>query len=240
MLLDHGADPNLADHTGVAALYAAVEWNTLQWVQSRPAPIWHDRLDGTALVGRLLAHGADPNAVLSSAPPKISLDPGATLNFAKGATPLMRAARTNDVGVMRLLLDWGADPWTTLPDGTTVLMIAAGQGLGPPRGDGPRIRVPTEDGALQAVQLLLDCGMPVNATNDAGNTALHASVSRGDRLVKLLADHGADLQAKNKAGLTALDLALGGGARGRGGRGGAVRESTAALLRQLMDASTPR
>jgi len=39
MLVEHGADPNLADHTGMAALYAAVEWNTLQWVQSRPAPI---------------------------------------------------------------------------------------------------------------------------------------------------------------------------------------------------------
>lgn len=240
MLLEQGADPNIADHTGMAALYAAVEWNTLQWVQSRPAPIWRDRLDGVALIERLLARGADPNARLKSAPPKISLDPGATLNFGKGATPLMRAARTNDVAAMRVLLDRGADARATLPDGTTVLMIAAGQGLGGLRGEGPRIRVPTEDGALQAVQLLLDRGLPVNATNDAGNTALHASVSRGDRVVKLLAERGADLQVKNKAGLTALDVALGaGGGRRGGGRGGVVRESTAALLRQLMGASTP-
>jgi ankyrin len=234
MLLDHGADPNIADYTGMAALYAAVEWNTLQWVQSRPAPIWRDRLDGVALVERLLAHGADPNAMLKSTPPKISLDPGATLNFGKGTTPLMRAARTNDVAAMRVLLEWGADPWTSLPDGTTVLMIAAGQGLGPLRGEGPRIRVPTEEGALQAVQLLLDLGLPINAANAAGNTALHASVGRGDRVVKLLAERGADLQAKNKAGLTALDVALGGGGGRRGGRGGIVRESTAALLRELM------
>ena len=242
MLLDHGADPNIADHTGMAALYAAVEWSTLQWVQSRPAPIWRDRLDGTALVERLLAHGADPDATLKSAPPKISLDPGATLNFARGTTPLMRAARTNDFATMRVLLEWGADPWATLPDQTTVLMLAAGQGLGPPRGDGPRIRVPNEEGALQAVQLLLDAGVPVNATNDAGNTALHAAVSRGDRVVKLLAERGADVQAKNKAGLTALDVALGvsgGGRRGGRGGGGVVRESTAALLRQLMGPSAP-
>src|SRR4029077_9919017 len=151
--------------------------------------------DGVALVERLLAHGADPNATLTSAPPKISLDPGATLNFGKGTTPLMRAARTNDAAAMRVLLEWGADPWATLPDGTTVLMLAAGQGLGALRGDGPRIRVPTEEGALQAVQLLPDLGVPVNAANGAGNTALHASVSRGDRVVKLLAEHGADLQA---------------------------------------------
>jgi ankyrin repeat protein len=237
LLLDHGADPNLADHTGMAALYAAVEWNTLQWVQSRPAPIWRDRLDGVGLVERLLAHGADPNATLRSTPPKISLDPGATLNFGKGATPLMRAARTNDVAAMRVLLEWGADPWATLPDHTTLLMIAAGQGLGALRGEGPRIRVPTEEGALQAVQLFLDLGLPVDAANDAGNTALHASVSRGDRVVKLLAAQGADLNAKNKAGFTALDLALGAGGR-RGGRG-VVRESTAALLRQLMGTQAP-
>jgi ankyrin repeat protein len=228
MLVEHGADPNLADHTGMAALYAAVEWNTLQWVQSRPAPIWRDKLDGTGLVKALIAHGADPNARLKSAPPKISLDPGATLNLGAGATPLMRAAKTNDVAVMRLLLGAGADPNATLPDGTTVLMIAAGQGLGPPRGDGPRIRVPTEAGAVDAVTLLLDRGVPINTANKAGNTALHGSVSRGDAVVKLLLDRGATI-VKNNAGFTPLDLAMGAG--GRGGRAGVVRESAAALLR---------
>jgi ankyrin repeat protein len=230
MLVQHGADPNIADYTGMAALYSAVEWNTLQWVQSRPAPIWRDKLDGAALVKELLAHGANPNATLNTAPPKISLDPGATLNFGKGATPLMRAARTNDIAVMRLLLDAGADANTTLPDGTTLLMIAAGQGLGAPRGDGPRIRVPTEQGAVETVTMLLERGAPVNAVNNAGNTALHGAVSRGDAVVKLLLARGATL-VKNKAGFTPLDLALGAG--GRGGRPGIVRESTAALLRPL-------
>ena len=229
MLLEHGADPNIADHTGMAALYAAVEWNTLQWVQSRPAPIWRDTLDGTHLVSVLLKHGADPNARLKLTPPKISLDPGATLNFGAGATPLMRAARTNDVAVMRLLLEAGADANATLPDGTTVLMIAAGQGLGAPRGDGPRIKVPTAAGAVDAVTLLLDRGVPINATNKAGNTALHGSVSRGDAVVKLLLDRGAKI-VKNNAGFTPIDVAMGLGGRGRGGPG-VVRESTAALLR---------
>ena len=106
-------------------------------------------------------------------------------------------------------------------------MIAAGQGLGPPRGDGPRIRVPTEAGAVEAVTMLLDRGAPINATNKAGNTALHGSVSRGDAVVKLLLDRGAKI-VKNNAGLTPIDIAKGAG--GRGGRGGVVRESTAALL----------
>jgi ankyrin repeat protein len=180
----------------------------------------------------MLKHGADPNARLKLAPPKISLDPGATLNFGAGATPLMRAARTNDVAVMRLLLEAGADANATLPDGTTVLMIAAGQGLGPPRGDGPRIRVPSEAGAVEAVTLLLDRGVPINTTNKTGNTALHSSVSRGDAVVKLLLDRGAKI-VKNDAGLTPLDIAMGAGGRGRRGGGpGVVRESTAALLRE--------
>jgi ankyrin repeat protein len=235
MLVDAGADPNVADTSGMAALYAAVEMSTLQWVQSRPAPIWRDTLDAAALAKKLLARGADPNAKLKSAPIKISLDPGATLNFNRGTTPLMRAARTNDFEMMRVLLDGGADPSITLPDGTTVLMLAAGQGLGAPRGDGPRIRVPSEAGAVEAVRLLLDRGVAINATNNQGNTALHAAVNRGDSVVKLLAERGADLNAKNKAGLTALDIAQGGGAGRRGGRGGGpARASTVALLTQLM------
>jgi len=243
MLVEKGADPNIEDTSGMAALYAAVEWNTLQWVQSRPAPIFRDSIDGAGLAKVLLKHGANPNAQLKAAPIKISLDPGATLNFGRGTTPLMRAARTNDVDSIRNLLEGGADPNAALPDGTTVLMLAAGQGLGAPRGDGPRIRVPTEEGAVEACRLLLDHGARINATSNQGATALHAAVNRGDAVVKLLAERGADLAAKNRAGLTALDVASGAGGFGRRGGGAPPgaggpprKESTMALLRQMMEA----
>ena len=84
------------------------------------------------------------------------------------------------------------------------------------------------------MQLLLDRRVDIRASNDAGDTALHGAVSRGDIVVKFVADHGADLQARNTAGYTALDLA-----RGAAMRPGAVpmpRETTAALLRQLIEA----
>jgi hypothetical protein len=42
---------------------------------------------------------------------------------------------------------------------------------------------------------------------------------------------------RNNAGFSPLDLALGAG--GRGGRGGPVRETTAALLRQLYPDAKP-
>lgn len=230
ILLEQGADPNVADLAGMAALYAAVDMNSLQWVQGRPAPILTDRLDAVDLVARLLKHGADPNARLTRAPLKRHHDAGSTLNFAAGATPLFRAARTNDAAVMTLLLEGGADPFATLPDRTTTAMTAAGLGYNGLRGEGVRIVVPTAEGAVEALRLLLDRGVDVNAFNTAGNTALHGAVNRGDAVVTFLIERGATL-LKNKAGFTPLDLALGRG--GRGGRGGTVRERTAALLQPL-------
>jgi ankyrin repeat protein len=238
MLLEKGADPNVLDGAGMGALYAAVDMNSLQWVQGRPAPILTDRLDGADLVKLLLAKGADPNARLKSRPLKRHHDAGSTMNFGEGTTPLIRASRTSDVAVMKALLDGGANPFLTLPDRTTALMIAAGQGYGGVRGDGIRIVVPTPEGAIEALELLLDRGVDIDAFNTAGNTAMHAAVARGDNVVKFLASRGASLNLKNKAGFTPMDLALGRG--GRGGRGGVVRESTAALLRQLIDEAASR
>jgi ankyrin repeat protein len=230
LLLDKGADPNVADLAGTAALYAAVDMNSLQWVQGRPAPILTDRLDAVDLVERLLAKGANPNARLKRPPLKRHHDAGTTMNFGEGATPLMRAARTNDTAVMTRLLDAGADPFATLPDRTTSAMIAAGLGYNGLRGEGVRIVVPTPEGAVDALTLLVDRGVDLNAFNTAGNTALHGAVARGEPVVKFLIERGATL-LKNKGGFTPLDLALGRG--GRGGRGGAVRENIAALLRPL-------
>ena len=239
MLLTKGADPNIADLSGMAALYAAVDMNSLQWVQGRPAPILTDTLPGVGLVKVLLEHRADPNARLKTGPLKRHHDAGSTLNFREGTTSLIRAARTNDLAVMKLLLEAGADPFLTLPDRTNVLMIAAGVGYGGLRGEGPRIVVPTEEAAIGAIQLLIDRGLDVRAFNDAGTTALHGAIGRGDAVVRFLAEHGAELSAKNKAGFTALDLALGGGGRPGGGPP-VVRESTASLLRQLMNKETAR
>ena len=240
MLLEKGADPNVVDGAGMGALYAAVDMSSLQWVQGRPAPILSDQMDGVDLVKRLLAKGANPNARLTGKPLKRHHDAGSTLNFGEGTTPLIRAARTNDVDVMKALLDGGADPFVTLPDRTTALMIAAGQGYGGIRGEGIRIVVPTPESAVDALTLLLDRGLDVDAFNNAGNTAMHAAVARGDAVVKFLASRGASLNLKNKAGFTPLDIAQGKGG-GRGGRGGGVvRESTAALLRQLMEQTSAK
>ena len=102
---------------------------------------------------------------------------------------------------------------------------------------GGRNRGP-EAQAVEAVTMCLEHGADVRAFNNTGATALHIAAEAGaDALVKLLAEHGADLDLQDKSGRTPLDIAMGASPTGFVGRRGAapgqVRESTAALLKEL-------
>src|SRR5207253_2587229 len=148
-------------------------------------------------------------------------------SLAEGATALARASKACDLAVIRLLIDAGADATLTLKDRTTMAMLAAN---GTP-----------EPKALEAVQLLVDRGVDVNAFNANGQTILHNAAGRGaNSIVRYVAQKGAKLDRRDKQNRTALDVALGvggGGRRGGGGRGAAqANEQTAALLRELMAA----
>jgi ankyrin repeat protein len=239
MLLDKGADPNITDETGMSALYAAADMHTLGPMISRPAPKLVDQLDAADLVKRLLAHRANPNLRLKK-PVLGRHHDGGDASLGEGTTALLRAAKTNDVTVMKLLLDSGADPFLTQKDHTNVMMIIAAGGAR--AGAYAAAFQVTEEGAIQAMQLCLDHGVDVNAFNNNGQTALHSAAQRGaDKVVKFLADHGAKLDMKNKQNRTPLELADGGGG-GRGGRGagGAAHPTTAALLRQLSSSQPPQ
>ena len=97
MLLEKGADPNITDETGMAALYAAVDMHTLGPMQGRPAPKLADNISGLDLVKSLLAHGANPNMQLRK--PIIGRHHGSgDATLGEGTTPLMRAAKANDIG----------------------------------------------------------------------------------------------------------------------------------------------
>jgi ankyrin repeat protein len=81
-------------------------------------------MSGLELIQSLLAHGANPNAQLRK--PILGRHHGAgDTTLGEGTTALMRAAKANDVGVMKALLDGGADPFLTQKDYTAVLMIVA-------------------------------------------------------------------------------------------------------------------
>jgi uncharacterized protein len=230
LLVDQGADPNIADTAGMAALYAAVDMNTLGEVYGRPERPSHSKMTALELMGVLLAHGANPNAQLRSPTLPRAHTPGES-TLAEGSTPLMRAAKNGDAAAMRLLLDHGADPSLTQKNQTTALMLAAGLG----RGLGVFAKdYATEAQLLEGVKVLVEHGVDVNAVNDRGQTAMHFAVRASDDIVRYLAAHGARLDVKDKQGRTPLDAALGMGVRGRAGGPVEVRQTTAALVRQLM------
>ncbi|MCU1336437.1 MAG: ankyrin repeat protein [Bryobacterales bacterium] len=234
MLAEKGADSNIADSTGMAALYAAVHMNTLGEIYGRPPRKSTDKVTALDLIPILLAHGANPNAALKSPTLNRAHTPGEG-SLGEGTTPLMRAAKNGDTAAMRVLMAHGADASLRQKNGTTALMLASGVG----RGQGVFAKdYATEAELLSAVRFLVESGVDVNATNDSGQTALHVAAQASDGIVKYLAEHGANLDLKDKQGRTALDVAMGTGVRARIGGESTVRESTAALLRQLM-AKTP-
>jgi len=230
MLAEKGADPNIADSTGMAALYAAADMSTLGEIYGRPGRPSTDKLTAVMLLPILLAHGANPNAALKSPTLTRAHTPGEP-SLGEGTTPLMRAAKNGDTAAIRVLMAHGADASLRQKNGTTVLMLASGVG----RGTGVFAKdYATEAQLLDAVKFLVESGVDVNAANEAGQTALHIAAQASDGIVKYLAEHGANLDAKDKQGRTALDVAMGVGVRARIGGEPTVRESTAALLRQLM------
>jgi ankyrin repeat protein len=232
LLADKGANPNVADVTGMAAVYAAVDMHTLEPLVNRPPPTGNTSHAAVELVRKLLARGANPNATLK-APLLARQHNFGDAALGSGATPLMRAAKSGDAAMIDVLLAHDASVRQTMPNGMTPLMFAVS----------PARRKPAAD-ALAAANLCLEHGADVNARDASGSTALHLAVATSDDLVKLLVERGARLDLKDQLGRTPLDVALGIGSEGRGraGRGAApvVRESTAALLRELASRHAPR
>jgi ankyrin repeat protein len=131
---------------------------------------------------------------------------------------------------MRDLASAGADTRLATTNGTTPLMAA----IAPDRRSlalrGVRTRKAASP-ALEAVELALQLGADLNATNGDGDTALHfAAVKGSNAVVQLLVDKGARLNARNKHGQTPFSLTqsatLSDSARLR-------LKSTAELLRKL-------
>jgi ankyrin repeat protein len=209
-LIETGADPNIGDKEAkMAALYAAVDMHRLAVGHGRPNPTPSGELDAVDVVKLLLAHGANPNATLI-APLFQRQHTGGDRALGEGSTPFMRAAKSGDVAVMKLLLAAGADPQRTQPNGANALMLAAGLGWRDGSPAAPAYDQGSELDATDAIRLCMDSGLDINATTTTGETALHAAVSgRGAlAIVKFLVENGANLSAKNKQGRTPLEVAV--------------------------------
>lgn len=236
VLLEGGADPNIADKAGMGALYAAVDMSSLGEVYGLPHRPVRDRLTPLDLIARILARGGDVNARLSTPAIQRNHTPGEP-QLGTGTTPLMRASRNGDYAAMRLLLAAGADPTLAQPRGNTALIMASGlgRGLGVFADD-----VGTEADLRQAVDLLLERQVDVNAANQDGITAMHVAAQGGlNSIVTALARHGARLDAKDKKERTPADMAMGVGLRGRAGGPPPVHTGTADLIKRLLAESSP-
>jgi ankyrin repeat protein len=202
-LIDAGADVNILDkEAGTGALYYAIDMHRLTIGHGRPNPHQVGTLTALDVVRKLLEHKANPNVVSKAIMFQRQHTFGDT-SLGKGATPFLRAAKSGDIEVLRLLVAAGADPRVRMPNGANALHFAAGLGWRDGSAAAPSYDQGTEPEAVASIDLLLDLGLSLSDTTDAGDTPLHVSVTRSSTLIiQHLLDKGADKGAVNKKGLT--------------------------------------
>jgi ankyrin len=207
-LLDRGADPNI-DAAGITPLH----WASTSWEGFASNPVYGfadpmsgipDRQAKLRLVKALLAHGANVNQRMSKRQPSFATG----YTDAVGATPFLLAASVQDVEMMRILLEAGADPTIPTASRTTAIMAATGlhHGIGE--------SLVTEAEALAAVQFLLDLGLDPRGETTFGENALFGPAYRGwNTLLERLIERGVNVNAVSKAGVTPYLAASGQGDR---------------------------
>ena len=207
LLLDAGANVDAMDWYGETPLWAAVDLRNLELGPADRATGVRD--EAFALIERLLAAGANPNARTREFPHErryivIAVGSVAWVDLT-GQTPFLRAAAAGDLRVMRLLLDHGADPNIATDAGTTPLMVAAGVNWAVDEtfDEGPAA-------LLEAVKLAHSLGNDVNARNSMGIAAIHGAANRGaNDVIEYLAANGARLDVADREGRTPLVWAEG-------------------------------
>jgi ankyrin repeat protein len=110
-------------------------------------------------------------------------------NKLTGVTSLHMAATVNNVDMIEVLLEAGAEIDAKTKEGLTPLHLATGTNR------------------VEAVKLLLEKGANIEAKDNRGNTPLHMTVLQGWDLTEYLLDKGADIQARCNGGLTPLHRA---------------------------------
>ena len=232
-LIQGGADVNMEDKVGQTALYAAVDGHTFPQ-SNRPAPReTDDTLSSLDVIRLLVDKGANVNAALrAQVPYRTKLDRGGDGVLGIGTTPLIRAAKSADVPVIKLLLERGANARATTRNGVSAILMAANVSA---REEDMTGRNKTQKEIIESITLLQAAGGDLRVSDTQGRGALHGAAMWGlTDVVKFLHEKGADINARDKRGFTPLDHALGrAGGFGFGGTSGVVREETAKAIREL-------
>ena len=260
LLIERGANPNLAASTdGVAPLFAVLQ---TQWApkSNYPQPRAHDNQEAEHMevLRALLEAGADTNVRLDThlwyweyGLTKLGID-------LQGATPFWRATFAQDLDAMKLLAAYGADPniptsWPavgmrerrqqdgrqqedsglpSIPEGVPSAYPVHSAAGGGWLGLGAFSVRSVPDQFMSVLKYLIDeHGADVDLRDSWGYTPLHYAASRGDdEMIRYLVAQGADVGVITRLGQSTADMA-------RGGRAGFFTRGeypeTVALLQSL-------
>ena len=190
MLIERGADVNIANKGGWTPLYLATDNRN---IEGGDYPVPKPDLDHLEIIKALLQHGANPNARVRDNTLTRTIF---TMQwfFEDGATAFVRAAQSSDTELLKLLLEFKADPFLKTGNGDTALTAAGGIGWV----EGVTYeRSPQEN--VEAIRLLLDLGLDPNGANNEGRTPLMGAALKGrNAAVQLLVDRGARLETYDR------------------------------------------
>jgi ankyrin repeat protein len=188
-LIENGADVNLANKGAWTPLYLATDNRN---IEGGDYPTRTADMDSLEFIKLLLDTGADPNARMIESSETRTVFTNQWLDE-EGATAFLRASQSGDVPLMKLLLEYGADPHINTELGVTPLAVAAGIGWV----EGVTTERSTAQ-TIEAVKLLLELGIDPNFQADTGRVALHGAAHKGaTEVVKILVEAGANMDLRD-------------------------------------------
>jgi len=238
MLLERGADPNLANRGGWTPLYLATDNRN---IEGGDYPVARGDMDTLEFIKLLLDKKANPNTAIRENTLTRTIF---TMQwfFEDGATPFIRASQSSDTALMKLLLQYGADPKHVSNYGDTALTASAGIGWV----EGVTYERSVKENA-EAVKMLLELGLDPNHANRDGRTPLMGAALKGrTEVIQMLVEKGARIEQRDNgsrdtdkvgsllAGHTWQALDYADGLVRTGVQSAVQRPEAATLIRKLM------